>query len=150
MSNRRRNPNGENRRPANRARQGRGASGHFVPGHDIGIATRFQPGQSGNPSGRPPKSILDRELEACLASFIKTNKRGPDGKRKRKLVAQIFARKLIDQALAGKQGMAQLIAERVGGKPTQSIDAKIEQPHMDPTWRRARIKQLQRELKLKP
>jgi hypothetical protein len=131
--------------PGNTGRIGRRANGQFSHRHEVGKATRFKPGQSGNPSGRPPKSILDRALEAYLASYIKTGKRGPDGKRERKLVAEIVAEKLIGQAMAGEHAIAQLVAERVGGRPLHQVEAKIDATSTNPEFRKARINELLRK-----
>jgi hypothetical protein len=132
----------------NRASAGRGGKGHFQHGHEIGRKTRFKPGQSGNPSGRPKKSELDYALEDFLASEI-TIAKGRRRNRKRKLAARVLAEALFKQALAGKGRIAQLIFERIGGKPQHRIDASVEEPGFsDPIARKARIKELQKVLSL--
>lgn len=130
----------------NRASVGRGNRGHFLSGNEIGRKTRFKAGQSGNPSGRPKKSELDYALEDFLASEIRISN-GHRRHRKRKLAARALAEALFRQALAGRGRIAQLIFERIGGKPTHRIDARAQEPTFsDPIARRARIKQLQRVL----
>jgi len=102
------------------------------------------PGVSGNPSGRPRKSELDYALEDFLASEIRV-RRGKGRSRGLKLAARVLAEALFIQALAGKGRIAQLIFERIGGKPKHRIDAGIEEPSVpDPAARRARIRELQR------
>lgn len=65
---------------------------------------RFQPGQSGNPKGRPPKRLFDDRLREALAS-----KRGDK--------ARMLVEKLIAKAATGNVAALKLVCERVGGKP---------------------------------
>lgn len=129
-------------RVENRA-SARGSNGHFVSGHDIGKETRFRPGQSGNPSGRPRKSDLDYALEEFLSSEVVTGA-DRDGRRERRVVARILAEALIRQALAGRRGIAKLIFERVGGKPRQAVQfiGALQTNRLTPAQRRARIHEL--------
>ena len=112
---------------------GRQPNGHFVAGHRIGKATRFKPGRSGNPSGRPKKSALDYALESILEL--------PSGKKNRRIVDEL-ARALIRQAIKGNARVARLISERIGGKPLQRVEAKVGATSNDPAHRTARIKEL--------
>jgi hypothetical protein len=127
---------------ANRASPGRASSGYFVSGHDIGKHTRFRPGQSGNPSGRPRKTDLDYALEEYLSSEVLIGDK--HGRRERKAVARILAEALIRQALAGKRGIAKLIFERIGGKPRQAVQfiGTLDTNRLTPAQRRARIHEL--------
>ena len=69
----------------------------------------FAPGQSGNPAGAPKKSkrfftVLDRAIEQ------------DDSKRLR-----AAAEKLLDLAAAGEPWAAQMLADRLDGKPAQQV-----------------------------
>lgn len=118
--------------------------GDFVKGHSVGAEYRFKPGQTGNPHGRPKKSIVDEMMEEFLAETVKTpvRFRKKHGRPKRDKAARLLVTAMFYQALAGKRGMAQLIAERVGGKPLQAIDAKVEEVQRDPALIKQRIKEL--------
>ena len=94
--------------PANRQK-----TGFRGPNPEVGKATQFKPGESGNPSGRPKAILSDwlrREMEAL----------DPETQQE---VAQKVARVLIQKALAGDVRAIQVLAERLEGKP----------PQLDPT-----------------
>jgi hypothetical protein len=113
--------------------------GKFLPGNSY----RWAPGHIGTSPGRPPKSILDQAIEDELALMVKTSKRDPKtGKRIKKQKARLIAKALLQQLILGKRGIAQLVAERTGGKPLQQIEAKVEAVNSDPEYRKARIQQL--------
>jgi len=125
----------------------RAEHGYFKKGVIPEGAKPWQPGQSGNPTGRPKKSVLDDAIEDCLQELIPdfdiTDRKKKHGRPRKDTAAKVLARKLIYQALVGKRGIAQLLAERVGGKPLQQIDAKVEQiSRLSPEQRKARIREL--------
>ncbi len=70
---------------------------------------RFQPGESGNPSGRPKKKLVDHALETLLEET--------DSQK-----AIEIAKVLIQKALDGDTKAAQLVAERTEGKPNQKVE----------------------------
>ena len=92
--------------------ESRQKTGFRGPNPEVGKATQFKPGQSGNPGGRPRAIIsywLRHELEAL----------DPETQQ---AVAQRLVRVLVDKALAGDVRAIQVIAERMEGKPMQRED----------------------------
>lgn len=116
--------------------------GRFAKGNASARPYYFKPGQSGNPGGRPKKSILDQALEDELAEIVKLAQKDEKGKKIRVQRARVIAREVLTQLMGGKKGIAQLVFERVGGKPLQQIEAKVEETYSDPIQRKARIKEL--------
>jgi len=72
----------------------------------------WQPGQSGNPNGRPPKA-------KCLTDLLrkKLAEKGPDGKQN----IEIITEKVIHLARMGERWAAELIYDRLEGKPAQAV-----------------------------
>ena len=85
-----------------------------------GVSTRWKPGLSGNPKGRPPK----RE---CITSLLKEamNSPCPQDKQKRTR-AEIMTEKLLAMAIKGDLRAMKLIFEYVAGKPKQSEEMQSE------------------------
>ena len=94
------------------------SDGKFAPGNKIG--NRFKKGESGNPEGRPKRTRLTDALLSQLAEI------SADEETK----AELIARALINQALAGNVQAIREIGDRTEGKPKQSIDIEA---HLD--WR---------------
>ena len=90
--------------PANRQK-----TGFRGPSPNVGKATQFKPGESGNPGGRP-KAILSYWLRYELEALDSETQQE---------VARKIAQVLIQKALAGDVKAIQVIAERVEGKPVQ-------------------------------
>ena len=93
--------------PANRRK-----TGEPVPG---GEATRFKPGQSGNPNGRPKLAPLSHACRELLAALIPDDPQG-------RTYAEAIAQTLATRALKGDIRAAQEMADRAEGKPRQSIE----------------------------
>jgi Family of unknown function (DUF5681) len=76
---------------------------------------RWQPGQSGNPNGRPPSpAVLSDALRAKLSEQY-------PGDRKHRTYAEKLAARLIESALRGSVSAIALIYERTEGKAPQSL-----------------------------
>jgi Family of unknown function (DUF5681) len=98
------------RSPANR----RKAGGDRHPIVELGKDTRFQPGQSGNPFGRPKWKLLSDTYRAKLAELVPGDKLGRN-------YAEAIADAAFAAALKGNIGAFQEIADRTEGKPAQAI-----------------------------
>jgi hypothetical protein len=76
---------------------------------------RWQPGQSGNPAGRPPSpAVLSDALRAKLAEQY-------PGDRRHRTYAEKLAARLIESALRGSVSAMALICERVEGKSPLAV-----------------------------
>ena len=79
---------------------------------EAGKATRFPPGRSGNPKGRPSKKPLTIELRRLLQE-------PSDGSQHTN--AHMVAWEMIQRAKAGDVPAARLIWEYIEGKPLQPL-----------------------------
>jgi hypothetical protein len=80
---------------------------------------QFQPGQSGNPKGKPPGSGCRQRIRSELLDAI-------GGTDKLRDIAQ----KMRDQALAGDVQSARLLLERLV-PPLRSVDAPVSLPALE-------------------
>jgi hypothetical protein len=92
--------------------ENRRKTGKQVPGSE---ATRFQPGRSGNPGGRPKTAPLSQACRELLAVPVPDD---PDGR----TYAEAIAQKLAQKAIEGDIRAAQEIADRAEGRARQSIE----------------------------
>lgn len=84
-------------------------SGFRGPSPDVGKATQFKPGVSGNPGGRPSKRLLDEMYEELLLADNAE-------------AAKAIALAMLKRARKGDVKSAQLINERTQGKPKQQTE----------------------------
>ena len=89
-----------------------------------GAQTRFKPGQSGNPGGRPRTAKISEACRTKLASLI-------PGDVQRRTYAQAIADKLVQLALKGDIRAAQELADRAEGKPGHG-DSRVEDSSRNP------------------
>ncbi|MGH9350913.1 MAG: DUF5681 domain-containing protein [Terriglobia bacterium] len=94
------------------APQNRRKTGGPVPN---GGATRFRPGQSGNPGGRPKSAPLSHACRELLAALI------PEDPQHR-TYAEAIAQTLAQKAIAGDVRAAQEITDRAEGRARQSVE----------------------------
>ena len=87
-------------------------------------ATRWKPGQSGNPKGRPKSITLSEALRLELAKVF-------PGDTQERTFAEVIAQQLVRSAATGNILAAKEIADRTEGKPKQSLD--VDMAVMD--WR---------------
>jgi hypothetical protein len=80
----------------------------FKKGNEIGKPTRFQPGQSGNPGGRPP-NLLKEHVEAELAKIGRERKGDQEAVTK----LQVLAETLVDDAIDGCLQSRKLLIDRI-------------------------------------
>ena len=83
--------------------------------------TPFQPGQSGNPNGRPKSKPLTDAIRAELAKKDPNDKQG-------RTFAELIAEAAVTRALKGDPRAFTEIADRVEGKVTQPISGPDEGP----------------------
>ncbi len=87
--------------------------GRFEKGNSFG--NRFKKGSSGNVRGRPKEAILTKEIRQQL------NNLREDGKTN----AQAIAESMIERAVKGDVRAADLIFNRIEGKPLQTVDLDL-------------------------
>lgn len=94
---------------------------------NFGITTRFKPGQSGNPGGRPKTRVMSEML--CSIGNEVEPKSG-------KTFFQLAAEELVRSAYNGDVGAFKEIADRVEGRTTQSVELHggLHVPHSDSEW----------------
>ena len=100
----------------------------FIKGNTIGKETRFKPGQSGNPAGRPPDRLrkrIEAELEKIASSA--------PGEARTKL--DLLAENIVTDALHGDCASRKLLVERlypslnrheIAGAEGEAIQLRLE------------------------
>jgi len=80
------------------------------------VGKRFKKGTSGNPKGRPPK-------EFALNEHIREIANQPMGKTKKTMLESVV-NTVYQEALSGNMTAVNFLADRILGKPSQSIGIK--------------------------
>lgn len=83
------------------------------------VATRFKPGQSGNPKGRPKSITLS---EAYRRELAKVDPNDPE----RRSFAEVLAEQMIIKAMSGDVSALRELGDRTEGKARQSIALSME------------------------
>jgi hypothetical protein len=109
QTSKRENPDSRSRiiTPENRRKTGVGRGGTVPPPEH-----RFKPGQSGNPGGRPKSKLLTQAYRELLEQV---------DPKERKTLAEILARKAVQQALKGNLAALKEITDRTEGKSVQPL-----------------------------
>ena len=98
---------GQDAQPGNRVRAGNPQI------QELGKATQFQPGQSGNPNGRP-LDLVSQELRRMMRSACPYDADG-------RTWAQLISLAICRRALKGDVAATREICDRTEGKPMQSL-----------------------------
>jgi hypothetical protein len=92
--------------------------------------TRFQPGQSGNPRGRPRKSrnindLITKELDTCVTIT-------EDGKTKRITKREAIPKRLVNLAVSGDQKAIDFLIkhEKAHGRPAPFDPTENDQANL--------------------
>ena len=80
--------------------------------------TRWKPGQSGNPAGRPKSITLSEALRLELAKVF-------PGDTQERTFAEVIAQQLVRSAATGNILAAKEIADRTEGRPKQAVDIEM-------------------------
>ena len=85
----------------------------------------FQPGQSGNPSGKPAQKFMTEALQLHLLRPADLPPHKPRN------AAEAIAGQIVRQALAGDNSSQQLVYDRMEGKAIATIKAEIDTKPID-------------------
>ena len=88
---------------------------------EAGKATRFRPGQSGNPSGRPPTKLLTEGLRKRLDSPIPAQLASELGLLSEATFAEAINARLSRDAANGNIAAIHVVYERIEGKPPKEV-----------------------------
>ncbi|HUN63302.1 MAG TPA: DUF5681 domain-containing protein [Candidatus Sulfotelmatobacter sp.] len=88
---------------------------------EAGRGTRFQPGQSGNPSGRPSTKVLTEALRRNLASPIPAALVSELSQPSTATYADVIAARLIRLAADGNIAAIREVYERTEAKPPKEV-----------------------------
>jgi len=91
--------------------------GKFAEGNSFG--NRFRPGQSGNPAGRPKSITLSEAYRKMLSQADESD---PE----RRTRAEVLAEQIYAKAKTGDVQALREIADRVEGKPRQTLALSVE------------------------
>jgi hypothetical protein len=93
------------------------ADGKFAPGNKLG--RKFEPGQSGNPAGRPKSITLSEAYRYHLAQPVPKDPQG-------RTYAEVIAELMCQRATQGDVAAAKELADRVDGRARQALDVDMK------------------------
>lgn len=105
-------------------------NGRLKKGNQSGMATRFVPGQSGNPAGRPIGSkrvstVIKEMLEKIAPQEVLDVEAIKELCPKKPTLADVIAARLLLESAKGQPWAIKETLDRVEGKPTQTIDVDM-------------------------
>lgn len=89
------------------------------------VETRFKPGQSGNPAGRPPGIPNAKTRYQRILNLIEKVKNPVTGEIEDFTVAEIMDMKIMQKARGGDLAAYKEIMDRLEGKAQQNIDMTV-------------------------
>ncbi len=105
--------------------------GRFLEGHSVGETTRFRPGETGNPNGRPRSAALTdlvrRRLEMAASTMPQAKELATKLEREAEEVtlADLIVEALIGLALNSNLDAIKEVLNRVDGKAIARVEAAM-------------------------